>query len=137
MANTRRERFVRVGVFDGASKRIVAEVTLPPGSDVVVGSERGCTVPLPESLGIKREELILRGELLAFARVDRVNMIADGNQDHVAGTPEELSAAGLSSPVELRWDRLNITLLPKLSVFIKYMPEGQSIDPNATLRSTT
>jgi hypothetical protein len=121
-------RYLRVGVYDGMSNAMVADVTLPPASDVIVGSDARSTVPIPASLHIAQVEIITAGRSLAFAGVKRINVIADDNSDHVIGTPEELFAQGWSSPVELRWARLNITVRDKLSVFMKHLPLGVTED---------
>lgn len=116
------ELSAHVGVYDAQAHAFVTDVTLDPGADVVLGSASDCTVPLPPSLGIERVHLISAGRQLLFSTVHRVNMMADGTDDHVVGTPDQLHATGLRSPVTLRWHRLNITLRQGLSVFIKYVP---------------
>jgi hypothetical protein len=69
-------RHVRVGVFDGTANDIVIEATLPPASDVIVGTDPACTVPLPAALGIDRHVLILGGAELRFTSGMRLNAIA-------------------------------------------------------------
>jgi hypothetical protein len=129
-----RDRFVRVGVFDSHSNAVVADVTLPPGSDIVVGSSSDCNVTIPQSIGVDREVLVVGGRSLAFAGVCRLNMVAEDTHDHVKATPDELLSTGWRSPTELRWHRFNITLRPGVSVFINYLRPGQTTDPNTQFR---
>lgn len=118
-------RYVRVGVFDSRAKRMVADVTLAPGADVVIGSDHGCTVLVPAELGVTRRVLIEGGVSLVFSSGMRLQMAADTGE-LVMAEADELFAAGTTSPTELKWSRLNVRLSPEVTVFAKYLPFGES-----------
>jgi len=119
-------RYVRVGVCAGGE--IVTDVILPPESSVILGSHIDCTVLVPERLGIERLLIIEAGRQLYIAQLQRVILMGDGPEDHIRGTPDELWAGGVASPAVLRWRRMNLTVAPSFSVFVKYLPLGESVD---------
>jgi hypothetical protein len=124
---TMSERFARVGVYSRTADAIVVEVTLPPRSSIIVGCGADVTVALSSDLGIERLEVIREGAWLLFDALVRVNVVDDASRgDHVEGSPGELNARGISSPVALRWARLKLTLQNGLSVFVEYLPRGVS-----------
>jgi hypothetical protein len=126
------ERYAHVGVYSGAAEAIVVDVTLPPGSSLILGSDAGATVPLAAELGVAQLEVVRDGRWLLFDHLTRLNMMDDARTDHVRGTPAELRARGVASPTPLRWALLNLTVMPELSVFVLYLPPGVSSRPRRT-----
>lgn len=121
------ERYAHVGVNSSAA--IVGEVILPPGSSLILGSGAGATVPVPAELEVDRLEVVRDGRWLLFDQLARIHVVDDAGAGRVRGTPEELRAGGVASPAPLRWARLNLTVVPGLSVFVLYLPLGVSSRP--------
>ena len=119
-------RNVRVGVYDSEAKSYVAEVTLPPGSSVVVGSDTGCTVPLHLSFGIDRLVVVDDENKLHFAPGTRLSLTANDGDAPVKGDAEELAGAGITSPTPVRWTRISLRVRNNLAVLIRYAPADGS-----------
>lgn len=113
-------RSIRVGVYDSEAKALIAEVTLPPGSSVILGSDTGCTVPLNVGLGVDRLEIVSDAGLLHFSSGMRINLSSD-DETEVKADADELATMGITSPVPVRWTRIDIRVRPTLSVMIRYV----------------
>ena len=116
-------RNVRVGVYDSEAKAYVADVTLPPGSSVIVGSDTGCTVPVHLNLGIDRLEVVDEEARLHFAPGMRLHLAGDDPSTAVKGEASELAAQGIESPAPIRWTRISLRVRPTLSVLVRYVPD--------------
>jgi hypothetical protein len=116
-------------VYSGDAGGIVGEVILPPGSSLILGSGADATVRVPVELEVDQLEVIRDARWLLFDQLTRVNVVDDAGSGHLRGTPVELRAGGVASPAPLRWARLNLTVMPGLSVFVLYLPLGVSSRP--------
>jgi hypothetical protein len=119
-------RRLKIGVCRSSPSdaRIVAEGIFEPGDDVTLGAAASATLIVPEWEGPPLR-LVSEGLYLHLAPGMRVNMCNDGGEDHVIGTFEELSARGFTFPLRITVSKLNISVRPGLSVFAKYLAEGE------------
>jgi hypothetical protein len=108
-----------------AEARIVAERIFAPGEDVTLGGDTTAALVVPGWEGPPLR-LVSEGLNLHLAPGMRLNMCHDGGEDHVIGTFEELSASGFGFPLRITVSRLNIGVRPGISVFVKYLAEGES-----------
>jgi hypothetical protein len=115
------QRF-RLGVFSAAANAIIVTQEFQAGSSVTIGRASESVVQLPE-YDADCFELITAGVVLHMEPGMRLNMCGDGGADHVQGTFEELCACGVGPDVVLNVPRVNLTLRPGLSVFIKALPD--------------
>ena len=56
----------------------------------------------------------------------RLHICHDHGEDRVVGTFEELSASGMTFPLRLTVSKLNIKVREGISVFAKYVVDGES-----------
>lgn len=123
---------VRVAVYDSEAKEFVTEVTLPPGSAVIVGSDTGCTVPMKVSLLVDREELVTADGQLKFASGMKLQLTGDdaeGGGEAFKGDADELAQKGVTSPTPVRWLKMSIRIRPSIAVFITYLPAASGDAP--------
>jgi hypothetical protein len=118
---------VRVAVYDSEAKVFVTEVTLPPGSAVIVGSDTGCTAPMTVGLMVDREELVTADGQLKFTSGMKLQLTGDdaageGSVESFKGDAEELVQKGITSPTPVRWLKMSIRIRPSIAVFITYLP---------------
>jgi hypothetical protein len=120
-------RRLKIGVcrYSSSEARIVAEGTFEPGENVTLGGDATAALVVPGWEG-RPLRLVSEGLNLHLAPGMRLNMCHDGGEDHVIGTFEELSARGFRFPLRITVSRLNIGVRPGISVFAKYLGEGES-----------
>jgi hypothetical protein len=112
-------RRFKVGVYM-RDRGIVTERILEPGADVSLGGDERATLVVPD--WFDPPQLVIEGTRLHLEPGMRVNMCHDQGEDHVVGTFEELTAAGLTFPLEIIVSKLNITVRPNISLFVKFLP---------------
>ena len=116
---------LRAAVYVNAENRIVDERTFPPGADVTIGADPNAGLVVPGWAGAA-VLLISGGTLLNLSPGMRVNMCDDHGGERIVGTFDELFAAGVTMPIPLNRRRVNVRVREGVSVFTKYLAEGES-----------
>lgn len=120
LCNRLEGRRIRVGVCREAT--VIAEATLPSGADVTTGADATAALVLADWSG-PNLVLISGGGLLHLGPGMRIHMCHDEGEDRVKASYEELVAQGVAQPIPITVSKLNITVDPRLSVFVQYMLE--------------
>lgn len=116
-------RRIRVGVSDNAV--IVADVTFEPGSSITIGGDAADAVRVSGWIG-PTLTLITEGALLHLAPGMHVHMCHDDGEDRVKSTFDELALRGMEAPLPITVSKLNITIREGLSVYVKYLRDGET-----------
>jgi hypothetical protein len=121
---------MRVGVCDGSTGAIVARRMFDAGSDVTVGSDPSDAVVVANWSG-PSVRIIQQGRLLDLRPGMRIHMCGDGGEGRVYGDFEELLERGFELPLPITVSRLNITLRPRLSMFVSYLTDDEADWPES------
>jgi hypothetical protein len=111
-------RPIRVGVaVDGD---LVVHKVFDAAADVTLGTDLAAALVVP---GWREPNtlLISKGVSLHLAPGMRLIMCDEVGGNHVAGTFEELQAAGITSPIQIPVSRLTVQLRGIASVFIHFL----------------
>jgi hypothetical protein len=111
-------RPIRVGVAVGGD--LVVDKVFDAGADVTLGTDLAAALVVsgwrePNTL------LISKGVSLHLAPGMRLIMCNEVGGNRVAGTFEELQAAGITSPIQIPVSRLTVQLRGIASVFIHFL----------------
>jgi hypothetical protein len=110
-------REMRVGVVRKGT--LILSVELPPGTDVVLGSDSIATVIVSDWTGSSLT-LVRAGRWLELGPGMNVHACHDQGEDRLVGSFEELHDLGLSSPIYMNVSRYNIHVADDLSVLIEF-----------------
>lgn len=118
-------RRLQASVCDNSGPaKIVASRVYPAGATVTLGGPGSAGLVVPRwTLG--ELTLISEGALLHLTPGMHVNMCDDDGGGRVRGTFEELTEAGLSFPMEVRVCKLNVRARADVSVFVRYLADGE------------
>lgn len=118
-------RRLRVGVYVAQEDRIVADRICGPGEDVTLGCDASATLVVPGRAGPPLM-LISEGLNSISVRGCACTCVMTNGEDRVRGTFEELSSSGTTVPRRIIVSKLNIKVREGISVFAKYLADGES-----------